>query len=153
MSMTDDQLVRQQQGARYYQRLYDDTLQRVGMKAPEPVLGQSVDNYRRESLRTMKKAFLQNHDLYKVNMRGLRADALPVFEGQVLEAVPVEAFNPMNVPKGEIKEIVQTMPNGSKIHLFLGQESFVKEMNRPGRRVASFRTDQGYVDATGRGLR
>jgi hypothetical protein len=26
-------------------------------------------------------------------------------------------------------------------------------MMRPGRRVVSFRTDQGYVDASGRGLR
>jgi len=26
-------------------------------------------------------------------------------------------------------------------------------MGRPGRRVVSFRTDQGYVDASGRGLR
>jgi len=149
--MTDDQLVRQQQGARYYQRLYDDTLLRVGMRAPEPTLGQSANDYRREQLRTMKKAFLQNHDLYKVNMRGLRADALPIFENQVLEAVPVEAFNPMNVPKGTMKEIVQINPdNGSKIHLFLGQESFVKQMGRPGRRVASF---MHTYDASGRGLR
>jgi hypothetical protein len=138
MPMTDAQLKRQQDGARHYQRLYDDALQLVGMRAPEPTLGQSVNDYRRESLRTMKKAFLQNHELNKVNMRGLPDDALPIFEGKVLTAVPVEAFNPMNVPKGQIKEIVQTQPNGQKIHQFIGQDSFVRDMTVPGRRVRAF---------------
>jgi hypothetical protein len=138
MGMTDQQILRQQQGARYYQRLYDDTLQKVGQRAPAPILGQSVNDYRREQLRNMKKAWLQNHSLYRVNMRGLPDEIVPQFEAQVLEAVPIEAFNPLNVPKGEIREVVQIQPNGQKIHNFVGQDSFVKFMNRPGRRVVGF---------------
>jgi hypothetical protein len=138
MHLTPEQLTRQQQSARYYQRLYDDTLAKVGQRAPAPILGQSVNDYRREQLRNMKKQWLQNHDLYRVNMRGLPDEAVPIFEGQVLEAVPIEAFNPLNVPKGEIREVVQIQPNGLKIHNFIGQDHFCRAMGRPGRRVAGF---------------
>jgi len=71
----------------------------------------------------------------------------------LLPACRTEAFNPLTVPRGEIREVVKTDVNGLKVRNFIGQESFVKQMMRPGRRVVSFRTDHGYVDASGRGLR
>ena len=108
----------------------------------------------REMMRLLKKTFIPpTHDLYKVNMRGLPADVLSGFEEMLLPACKTEAFDPMTVPKGEIREVVKTDPNGLKVRHFIGQDSFVKFMGRPGRRVISFRTDQGYVDASGRGLR
>jgi hypothetical protein len=56
--------------ARKFQEFYDAQLRRVGMRAPEPTLGQTVNDYRRETLRTLKRTFLpQNHDLYRVNYR------------------------------------------------------------------------------------
>jgi hypothetical protein len=137
--MTAEQLERQQRVARQYQKLYDDTLRRVGMRAPEPTLGQSINDYRRETLRLMKKSFLQNHKLYDVNMRGLRGDALPVFETQVLAAVPAERFNPMNVPKGQIEEVKELDEYGAtRMTYFIGQDSFVKDMMPPSRRVKAF---------------
>jgi hypothetical protein len=36
---------------------------------------------------------------------------------------------------------------------FVGQESFAKQMMRPGGRVLSFTTDRGRFDASGRALR
>src|SRR5262249_52437212 len=46
-------------------------------RAPEPVLGQSVNDFRRETLRTIKRTFLPpSHELYKNNRRGPPADAL-----------------------------------------------------------------------------
>ena len=75
------------------------------------------------------------------------------FEDMLLPACRTEAFNPLTVPRGEIREVVKTDVNGLKVRNFIGQESFVKQMMRPGRRVVSFRTDHGYVDASGRGLR
>ena len=60
--------------ARKFQAYYDETLRKVGMRAPEPTLGQTVNDYRRETLRTLKRTFLpQVHELYKVNFRGLPA--------------------------------------------------------------------------------
>ena len=53
-----------------FQEYYDDTLRKVGMRAPQPTLGQTVNDYRRETLRTIKQTFLpQNHPLYAVQMR------------------------------------------------------------------------------------
>src|SRR5262245_44536630 len=81
------------------------------------------------------------------------ADVLSGFEDMLLPACKTEAFNPLTVPKGEIREVVKTDVNCLKVRHFIGQDSFVKFICRPGRRVVSFRTDQGYVDASGRGLR
>jgi hypothetical protein len=138
-----------------FQEYYDDTLRKVGMRAPQPTLGQTVNDYRRETLRTIKRTFLpQNHPLYQVQMRALKADALGALEPQVLQAAVVEANNPCHVPAGELKKVERLDQYGQvKTIDWIGQESFVKAMTRPGRRVVSFRTDHGYVDASGRGLR
>jgi hypothetical protein len=138
-----------------FQEYYDDTLRKVGMRAPQPTLGQTVNDYRRETLRTIKRTFLpQNHPLYQVQMRALKADALGALEPQVLEAAVVEANNPIHVTPGELRKVEELDDYGKlKTIKWIGQESFVRAMGRPGRRVVSFRTDHGYVDASGRGLR
>src|SRR5882757_2217728 len=92
--------------SRKFQAYYDETLRRVGMRAPEPVLGQTVNHYRRETLRNLKRTFLPPvHDLYQVQYRQLKADALGVLEGQLLQACVVEANNPIHVPVGELRKI------------------------------------------------
>ena len=123
--------------ARKFQAFYDEVLRDIGARAPEPVLGQSVNDYRRETLRTIKRTYLpQNHDLYQVQFRGLKADALDVLEGQLLRTVKVEAVNPNNVPPGEYREIIKRDPrNGYQEHQFIGPRSFVFDMTRPGRRT------------------
>jgi hypothetical protein len=129
--------------ARQFQAFYDDTLRKVGMRAPEPVLGQTVNDYRRETLRNLKRTFLpQNHGLYQVQFRQLPADVLQVFEPQLLSAVVVEANNPAHVPPGELRKIERLDEYGKvKTIDWIGQESFVKQMGRPGRRVKSFLFD------------
>ena len=78
--------------ARKFQEYYDEELRDIGVRAPQPILGEPVNHYRKEFLRTLKRTFLpQNHDLYKVNYRGLKADALQAFEPQLLAAAVVEA--------------------------------------------------------------
>ena len=140
--------------ARRWQEHYQKEVEDIGLNIPPPTLGQSTNDYRREMMRLLKKTFIPpTHDLYKVQMRALPADVLAGFEKMLLPACRTEAFNPLTVPKGEIREVVKTDANGLKIRNFVGQESFVRGMMRPGRRVVSFRTDQGYVDASGRGLR
>jgi hypothetical protein len=126
-----------------FQAYYDDTLRKVGMRAPQPTLGQTVNDYRRETLRTLKRAFLpQAHDLYQVQYRQLEADALQVFEPQLLSACVVEANNPAHVPPGELRKVEELDEYGKlKTIKWVGQESFVKQMMRPGRRVKSFLFD------------
>jgi hypothetical protein len=140
--------------ARRWQEHYQKEVEDIGLNIPPPTLGQSTNDYRREVDRLLKKTFIPpNHDLYQVNMRGLPDDALAGIEQMLLPACKTEAFNPLTVPRGEMREVVRTDQNGLKVRNFIGQESFVRGMMRPGRRVVSFRTDQGYVDASGRGLR
>jgi len=104
---------------------------------------------------TLQQTFLpQTHPLYKVQMRALKADALGALEPQVLQAAVVEANNPCHVAPGELRKVEELDDYGKlKTIRWIGPESFVKAMSRPGRRVISFRTDHGYVDASGRGLR
>src|ERR1700757_3710030 len=92
--------------ARKFQEYYDSALRKVGMRAPEPVLGETVSHYRRETLRNLKRTFLPPaHDLYQVQYRQLKSDALGVLEPQLLSAVVKEANNPAHVPAGELRKI------------------------------------------------
>jgi hypothetical protein len=92
--------------ARQFQEFYDQTLRKVGAKAPQPVLGQSVNDYRGEALRTMKRTFLPEiRPLHQVQYRALRSDALAALEPQLLQACVAEANNPAHVPPGELRKI------------------------------------------------
>src|SRR5262249_9121280 len=140
--------------ARRWQEHYQAAVEDIGLSIPPPTLGQTTNNYRREMMRLLKQTFIPpTHDLFKVQMRQLPDDVLAGFEQMLLPACRVEAFNPLTVPKDEIRDGIKTDANALKVRHFIGQESFVRQMGRPGRRVVSFRTDQGYVDASGRGLR
>jgi hypothetical protein len=134
--------------ARKFQEYFDQSLRKVGMRAPEPVLGQSVNDYRRETLRNLKRTFLpQNHPLYEVQYRQLKADALQVLEPQLLDACVKEPNNPAHVPAGEIRKIERLDEFGKvKTIDWIGRESFVKAMGRPGRHARFFneRTREWY---------
>jgi hypothetical protein len=58
------------------------------------------------------------------------------------------------VPPGELRKIEELDQYGQlKFIRGIGQDCFVKQMMRPGRRVVSFNGPLGPVDASGRGLR
>jgi hypothetical protein len=134
--MTAEQLKYQQDAVRRVQAYYDETLRKVGTRAPEPVLGQNVNDYRRETLRMMKHRFLpQNHPLYRIQMRGLHETALDPIEGQVLTAVPKEYYNPATVSPGELRKIEEWDEYGKvKTVNFVG-DSFIRQFTVPGRRA------------------
>jgi len=120
-----------------------------------PKADQKSGHYRRTSLQHFADHLLpQHHQFAKVNYLDIPYDILKVFEPQVLKACVDEYQNPNNVPRGELRKIERRDGYGHVRAIdFIGRESFVKAMSRPGRRVVSFRTDHGYVDASGRGLR
>jgi hypothetical protein len=133
--------------ARQWQAEFDKTLEDPGARAPAPVLGQKANDYVREQMRVMKKTYLpQNHDVYRVNMRGLPADAIiPTWETMLKPAIQKEAYNPAHVPKGEMREIKRKNINGQTVSQFIGhlddrgnEVSFIKQHGRPGRRVWGF---------------
>jgi hypothetical protein len=126
--------------ARRFQEYYDNALSKIGGRAPAPILGQTVDDYRRETCRLFKRTFLPpKHEFYEVQWRGLPDDTLQVLEPQLMRACLDEANNPKNVDPGEFRKIEDRNPYGQvQMMKFVGQESFVKNPaygHRPGRRV------------------
>jgi hypothetical protein len=142
-----------QASGRVFQERADNALSPWDIRAPAPVLGEDIGKYRRDLAVKLKKLLPGNHGLRQVQYRGLDDATLSVFEPQLYRAVRAEAHNPNTVPRGEYRRIVKIDSNGMKMVEWVGQESFIKEFTRPGRRVTSFRTDQGFVDAGGRPLR
>ena len=137
-----------------FQEYYADALRHVGVRVPPPRLGDSVNDYRRETLRNLKKTFLTHHDLYKVNCRGLPADALAIFEPQMIAACVNSVNDASHLEPGELRKVERLDELGRVRCIdWVGQQHFTAQMMRPGRRVVSFKTDHGYVDASGRALR
>jgi hypothetical protein len=88
--------------SRKFQEYYDEVLREIGARAPEPVLGQSVNDYRRETLRTIKRTYLpQNHDLYQVQFRRLKADALDVWPAPGSEDTELGVLMELEMGHGE----------------------------------------------------
>jgi hypothetical protein len=135
--MNYEQMQRMQSSARMYQERFDDALSPWDRRAPAPTLGQSVNDYRRETLVQMKKLLPPNHKL-RIPVRDLRSDALNVIEPQICRAVRAEAHNPATVPPGEFRKVIKVDDNGMKMVEWIGQRSFVDQFTRPGRRVVSF---------------
>jgi hypothetical protein len=139
-----------------YREYYNRNLSDIGFEAPTPKANQTGGNYRRSSLQHFADRFLpQLHDFAKMNYLEMPYDVLKIFEPQVLKACVDEYHNPNNVPLGEIRAVPKRDPLTNTVSAidYVGRESFVKQMGRAGRRVISFRTPNGFVDASGRGLR
>ena len=153
MPMSHDQLLQMQRSARVIQERADEALMPWDIRAPAPVLGESFDSYRRNVAVKLKKLLPADHQLRKVQFRRMDDYVLGNFEPQLYKAVRDAAHDPSTVPPGEFRKVIETDQGGTRFTKWIGQESFVKAMGRPGRRVVSFRTDQGFVDASGRGLR
>jgi hypothetical protein len=106
--------------ARRWQEHYQKEVENIGLTIPPPTLGQSTNDYRREMMRLLKKTFIPaTHDLYQVQMRELPAGALAAIEEKLLPACKIEAFNPLTVPRGEIRESCEDQlerPPGSRIY-------------------------------------
>jgi hypothetical protein len=143
--MTRDQLMQMQARARVYQERADDALSPWDLRAPAPVLGQDIDSYRRELDVKLKKQLPEDHKLRQVQYRALKNDALDVLEPQLYKAVRDGAFAVDTVPPGEMRRVVKVSKDGMKMVEFIGRESFVKEMGRPGRRVKSFLFDRSAL--------
>jgi hypothetical protein len=148
--MSYEQLLRMQASARVVQERADEALMPWDIRAPAPVLGESFDSYRRNVAVKLKRLLPEDHELRKVQYRRLDDAALGAFEPQLYRAVRDAAHDASTVPPGEFRKIVQTDQGGTKIVKWIGQQSFVREMGRPGRRVTSF---MHAYDGSGRPLR
>jgi hypothetical protein len=139
-----------------------------GTRAPAPVEGTDPKKYDRDMAYMLKQKYPDSDDRIYPNdptksvtfntLRGLDVYALDDSTFSALKDIyydGAEAAFPRNdtVPPGEMREVIRVDPrDGLKQHLFYGQDSFIKDMNRSGRRVKSLAMpkdmhgrEQGYV--------
>jgi hypothetical protein len=109
-----------------------------GQRAPRPLEGEVLIDYRKR-LATKLKSY---SPVWKsVKFSQLPEEAFGIAEVQVYADAISAASNPTDLEAGELRQVTKTDPTtGVRTINFYGKESFVKQMGRPGRRVASFRT-------------
>jgi hypothetical protein len=116
----------------------DQAFEPWGFRAPAPTLGCDPDEYRRDMLVKAKRLLPGTNELRHVKIWDLPRSALAAFEDQIYPQARAEAWRPDSVPPGEMRQVHKPTANGSEIIEWVGQESFVKAMGRPGRRVVGF---------------
>jgi hypothetical protein len=143
LSLSYDQAMRMQASARVYQKRYDDALSPWDVRAPAPILGEDITEYRARLAILAKKQLPEDHQMRKVQYRRLDTAVFDNFEPQLLTAVSRAAYDPTSVPLGQFRIVPEVDSNGMRMNRFIGQEHFTKQMGRPGRRVVSFNTTNG----------
>jgi hypothetical protein len=109
-----------------------------GERAPRPLEGEQLFDYRKRLATRLKK--------YSKTWGGVKLSELPesafkIAEDTVYNDAISAAANPVDLKAGELRMVTKVDPTtGVRSNVFYGQESFVKSMGRPGRRVQSFRT-------------
>jgi hypothetical protein len=151
--MTREQMLQQQASARVYQERYDSSLQPWDLRAPAPVLGEDISEYRARLAILAKKQLPEDHELRKIQYRRLDSRVFDNFEPQLLQAVQKAAYDATSVPPGQFRQITEVDGNGNKVVKFVGPRSFVEDFKAPVRRVLSFQTPNGRVNAAGSPVR
>jgi hypothetical protein len=136
-------MLRVQRSLRGIQARADDAFEPWGFRAPAPTLGVDPDEYRRNMLVKAKRLLPGTNKLRHVKIWDLPRSALSNFEDQIYPAARATAFDSSSVPDGELRKVVKPTANGHSIIEWIGNESFVKSIGRPGRRVVAFRTPYG----------
>jgi hypothetical protein len=98
------------------------------------------DSYRRKLLRSARDHLPSSHPLHITGIdRHMPMDVVETWERQIYPACRATGLSNDSVPPGQMREVETRDPrNGQRIINFLGKESFVKAMGRPGRQVISF---------------
>jgi hypothetical protein len=135
------------------QRRADDALQPWGERAPAPVAGESVDAYRSRLLDIAQQRLPEGHEYRSVRLDQLGRNAFRNYETLIYPEARAAGERLDSAAVGEEREITRIEPNGNKSITFLRRDSFVNDFVRRGRRVVSFWSDHGRMDANGRLLR
>ena len=86
MPMTREQLLQVQASARVFQARADQAFEPWGMRAPEPIIGEDPDDYRRRLMIRAKNQLPENHELRKITVKRIPGDALDNFEKMYYDA-------------------------------------------------------------------
>ena len=76
MPYTREQLLQMQASGRVYQERYDQAFQPWDQRAPSPVIGEDIADYRRKLAIQAKRLLPEGHELRAVQFRALADDVL-----------------------------------------------------------------------------
>ena len=139
MPMTREQLLQVQASARVFQARADQAFEPWGMRAPEPIIGEDPDDYRRRLMIRAKNQLPENHELRKITVKRIPGDALDNFEKMYYDACRDAGTRNDSVPPGEMRMVEKVNPhNGRKFIEFYGTRSFIHDMKPFVRRVLGF---------------
>lgn len=143
-----------QASGRIFQERADNSLQPWACEHYIPLSVRTIDAYRRTLLIQAKRQLPDDHPLRSVQIKRLASDALDALEPQIYDACQTAAYDMSSVPvDAPLRRVEERDTNGLTTVRWVGQRFFVRDIGRMGRRVVSFRTPRGYVDASGRALR
>jgi hypothetical protein len=109
-----------------------------GERAPRPLEGETLVDYRKRLATKLKK---HSNTWGKVKLSELPESAFRIAEDAIYNDATIAAATPADLEAGELRMVTKIDPTtGVRSNVFYGKESFVKGMGRPGRRVQSFRT-------------
>jgi hypothetical protein len=110
-----------------------------GQRAPRPLEGEELLDYRKRLAIKLKSHSPVWKSVKKFS--SLPEEAFDIAEGQIYADAITAASNPTDLESGELRQVTKTDPTtGVRTIVFYGKDCFVKQMGRPGRRVAAFRT-------------
>jgi hypothetical protein len=137
------------------QARWDATFSKLDRSCPPQRADESEMNYLRRLSRVGRKYIPRGEDIARVAFdHTLPDDVVPRYSELMRECVERNLMRTDNMEPGTMRAVMITDENtGSKQRCWIGPDSFVKEMGRPCRRVASFSTGHGAMDASGRYLR
>ena len=116
----------------------DSVFNGFGKRAPRPLEGESLMDYRKRLATALKpySTMWKNSKLSRMD-----DDTFANVETQIYTDAATAAATPIDLGEGELRMVTKVNPaTNQRYHDFYGKESFVKKMGRPGRRVQSFRT-------------
>jgi len=109
-----------------------------GLRAPRPLEGEGLVDYRRRLAAKLK----MHSPVWKdVKLSQLPDTAFGIAETAIYSDAEGAASRPIDLQPGELRMVTKIDPvTGGRVNVFYGQEHFTKAMGRPGRRIKSFNT-------------
>lgn len=112
----------------------DSVFQAFGDAAPRPLAGEDINTYRR---RLAKRLQGHSEKLKGVNLLAIQdSAAFDIFEEQIYSDAVAAAHRPVDLPHGQLREIVKQDRNtGLRTTTFVGNGTFIGAMKRPAARA------------------
>jgi 8-oxo-dGTP pyrophosphatase MutT (NUDIX family) len=111
--------------------------QHLGLRAPEPLQGESLDGFRVRLARGVQK---HSQSWSAVDLHTLQPAALAIAEKQIYADAQVAARNPTDLPEDSLLPRSRTTPEGHRITEFHGKHTFIFGLKRPSQRATAFLT-------------